>query len=210
MTRLTLFRLTLGLLLGLSACGGDDSPSGGGSAGTGGKGSAAGSGGSSTGTGSGKEGEDCRSDKDCGKGLNCLGADSIQLSSTQDALMISVCARKCGSDTDCMDDETCVSFDGKPDNALCWNLTSEAGMPCGPGDTSICDEDKNLQCLVTASSTTGSLAGGQCVQLCDPSNPECPSAATIASRIRSPIALPGMSASPMAKRASAFRNAPSR
>jgi hypothetical protein len=180
MTRLTLFRLTLGLLLGFCACGGDDKPSGGGTAGSGGaggKGSAAGSGGSSTGTGSGKEGDDCDSDKDCGKGLNCIGAESIQVSATQEAL-ISVCARKCSGDNTCMDDETCFSFNGKPDNALCWNLTSEAGMPCGPADTSVCDEDKNLECLVTASSTTGSIAGGQCVQLCDPTNPVCPSGLT--------------------------------
>lgn len=176
MTRLTLFRLTLGLLLGLSACGGSDKPSSGGSAGAGGKGSAAGSGGSaggSTGTGSGKEGDDCTGDKDCGKGLNCILADSVKVSSTQ-SVPVSVCARKCSVDSDCMDGEMCFSTTGKGDNLLCWSLTTEAGKPCGPGDTSFCDESMNLQCLVTQSSTTGSIAGGECVQICDSSH-GCPS-----------------------------------
>lgn len=180
MTRLTLFRLTLGLLLGLCACGGSDKPSGGGSAGAGGKGSAAGSGGSaggSTGTGSGKEGDDCTGDKDCGKGLNCILADTIDVTSTQ-SLPISVCARKCSVDSDCMDNEMCFSTTGKGENLLCWSLTTEAGKPCGPADTSFCDQDNDLQCLVMASASGDSLAGGECVQVCDPSQSKCPSPLT--------------------------------
>jgi hypothetical protein len=176
MTRLTLFRLTLGLLVALSACGGDDKPSGGAGSGggAGGKGSAAGSGGSTgTGTGSGKEGNDCKTDADCGSGLNCIAADALQINSTQE-VVVSVCARKCTDDKDCMSNETCFSFSGKPANALCWNLTTEAGKPCGPGDTSICDEDSDLQCAVVRSDSGDSLADGECIKNCKVASPDCP------------------------------------
>jgi len=174
MMKLTLFRLTLGLTLLSVACSSDDNKSSGGGAGTSGTNGGAGKGGgAAAGSGKGAEGVDCMTDTDCGSGLNCIEADSVAVSSTQ-AVLITVCARKCKEDTDCKTDEMCFSSSGKPADAMCWSLTKEANKPCGPADTSFCDTDLNLRCVIMPSSTSDSLAGGLCVQLCEVASPSCP------------------------------------
>lgn len=159
-------RLCFGVLLALSACGGDDDKSdsnGSAEGGAGGRGGAGGSkssaAGSGSGTGSGKEGSECNSDKDCDSDLSCLNADA-------DVADLKVCARHCSKASDCDDGELCKSVDnGNPEQALCWKVVGEALKPCGPAFTSVCDDEKKLGCL-RVESESGSVAGGVCLTPC--------------------------------------------
>jgi hypothetical protein len=101
---------------------------------------------------------ECKADKECGSGLGCLKADAH----VED---LKVCARPCQNNSDCDDGERCLSAGGEPAQAFCWNTVSEALKPCGPANTSMCDDSKNLGCL-RVESDSGSVAGGVCLEPC--------------------------------------------
>lgn len=162
MHKLLSLRLALGCLLALGACGGDDddakqngADAGASDAGAGG--GAAGSGGGK-GTGSGEEGTKCDGHGDCASGLSCLQADA------QDE-DLKVCARPCGSASDCETGERCETESRKPEDSLCWNTEGEALQPCGPQFTATCDTNKNLGCLYFDDGD-GPAIGGVCLQPC--------------------------------------------
>jgi hypothetical protein len=156
-TKLSL-SLALGCLLALAACSGDDdedkskTPDAGADAG----GSAAGSG--AKGTGTGKEGAECDSHADCGSSLSCLKADER----IED---LKVCARPCRLNDDCDDGELCRTPTREPTEAFCWNTETEALKPCGAAFTAICDEAKNLGCLLVEDDD-GTVSGGVCLEPC--------------------------------------------
>ena len=157
--------LSLGVLLAVAACGGDDekpqSDSDGGTrerdSGT--KSSAANGGnGGKGGADSNGEGKECKTDKDCSSDLRCLKGDAHVAD-------LKVCARPCQNNSDCDDAERCWSATGEPAQAFCWNMESEALKPCGPAFTSMCDDSKNLGCL-RVEDDNNSVAGGVCLEPC--------------------------------------------
>jgi hypothetical protein len=153
-------QLSFACLLALTACGGDDdepaaTPDA--SVMDGGDSSAAGSGGK--GTGSGKEGVECKAHSECASGLSCLKADQLVTD-------LKVCARPCDNDDGCEGDEVCKTITGEPSEAFCWNIEGEALALCGPGQTAMCDAEKNLGCL-RIEDDERSVANGVCLSPCE-------------------------------------------
>jgi hypothetical protein len=175
MNRLNLFRLVLGLTLGSAACSSDSKDnkgnagsSAGSSAGAGG--SAAGSSAGKSGAGSGAagagnhgsvtEGQECALPADCASGLSCVISGIVE--PDQSVAAVRICARACGSEADCDQDETCQTLTNKPADAHCWKLQTEPLKPCGPSDTSMCAAP--LDCFHT--SDDGNVPLGICFNYC--------------------------------------------